>query len=329
MGGMFSPALLLFVSAGLAFSGPVFAKPSKGDAREVAPAAAPVSPKDDTVLQLQDQGDRAMLDMRYVDALSFYEQVRALDPADVGLDYSIARAHQMLGEFPEALTALERFEQRASVEQKARVARLSQLFTDLRSRVSVFRLRCNQAGARVLVRDRVIGTTPLPISTRLAAGAATVQIELEGFFPVTREVILPGGGALDLEADLHARSRSALLLVETRPAGATVFVDGQRIGTSSPRTELVVDAGSHQVTARRESYEEASVSVVLPAGSTRTLTVSLEHTTPVTQRWWFWSAVGLAVAGGVAVSVALVTERAPDHGTLAPGQVRAPLEIGF
>jgi hypothetical protein len=323
--GSFSRDLgVSFVSAILAFSGPAFAKPTQDDAPSAAPESSAAR-----ALRLQDQGDRAMLDMRYVDALSLYEQVRALDPADVGLDYSIARAHQMLGEFPQALTALEHFEQRASVEEKATVGGLQQLFLDLRSRVSQLHLRCNQVGARVLLSDRVIGTTPLPQSTRLSAGAATIQIEMAGFFPVTREVILPGGGALELEVELHARSRSSLLLVQTRPEGATVLVDGRRIGTSSPRAELIVAAGSHQVAARREGYEEASLPVVLPAGSTRSLTVSLERTVPLSHRWWFWTAVGVVVAGSVAVGIALVTERAPGHGSLAPGQVRAPLELGF
>jgi hypothetical protein len=270
-----------------------------------------------------------MIDMRYFDALALYEQVRALDPSDVGLDYSIARAHQLLGEFPEALESLERFDQRASIEQRATVGRLKQLFAELRSRVSTLRLRSNQPGARVLVRDKIIGTTPLPSNTRLPAGVATIQLELDGFFPITRDVVLPAGGALDLELELHARSRSALLFVRTKPDGAVVSVDGRSIGTSSPRTELVVAAGSHQVTATREGYERASLPVVLPAGATRELTVSLERSTPITHRFLFWAAAGLVVAGGIALSAALMTERSPRHGSLQPGQVRAPLQIGF
>lgn len=304
----------------------VFAKPPGSAAPQVVPAP---QPNEADVRQLHDQADRAMLDMRYVDALSLYEQVRALDSANVGLDYSIARAHQMVGEFPEALSALERFERRASAQEKAMVGRLQQLFTELRSRVSVLRLRCNQVGARVLVRERVIGTTPLPSSTRLSAGVATIQVELDGFFPARKDVVLPGGGELDVELTLHARSRSSLLVVQTKPAGATVLVDGRRIGTSSPRTELVVGAGAHQVTALREGYDEASVPVVLPAGSTRSVTVSLERSTPVTHRWWFWSALALVAAGGAAVGVALLTERAPSEGSLPPRTVQAPLQVSF
>src|SRR5258706_524982 len=106
------------------------------------------------------------------------------------------RARELLGDFPEALAALERFERHASPEVKAKVGRLDELFRELRSRISTLQLSCAQAGARVLVRDKVVGLTPLSASLRLPAGAATLQGELDGFFPVTKEVVLPAGGAL-------------------------------------------------------------------------------------------------------------------------------------
>jgi hypothetical protein len=79
----------------------------------------------------------------------------------------------------------------------------------------------------------------------------------------------------------------------------------------------------------REGYEDASLPVVLRAGTERDLTVSLERTTPVTHRWWFWTTASAVIAGGIALSVALVTERSPERGSLNPGVVRAPLQFGF
>jgi hypothetical protein len=269
-----------------------------------------------------------MLDMRYVDALALYRQARSLDPDDVGVLYSIARAQQLLGEYPEALTQLEEFERRASPEMKAKVGRLDQLFVELRSRISTLDLRCSQPGARVLVRDKVVGLTPLK-ALRLPAGAATLQLELDGFFPVRREIVLPAGGSLSLELTLHARSRSSLLLVGTQPSGARVLVDGEPIGTSSPRAELILPAGAHQVSAQHEGYDPASVPVVLAAGSTRELTVPLQRTLPITSRWWFWTGAVLLVAGGAAASYALLSERPADHGSLPPGQISAPLHVPF
>lgn len=292
----------------------------------VAEAATPS--REERARTLREQGNQAMLDMRYVDALSLYRESRPLDPRELGVIYSIARAHQLLGEFPEALANLEEFERRASPELKAKVGRLDQLLLDLRSRVSTLDLRCSQPGARVLIRDKVIGATPLS-GVRLPAGAATMVVELDGFFPVKRHIVLPAGGSLQLEVTLAARSTSSLLLVSTQPAGAQVLVDGKHVGTSSPRAELVLPAGPHRVSARREGFEEASAPVVLAPGATRDLTVPMERSVPVTGRWWFWAGAALLVAGGAALGVALLTERPADHGSLSPGQVRAPLQVGF
>jgi hypothetical protein len=83
------------------------------------------------------------------------------------------------------------------------------------------------------------------------------------------------------------------------------------------------------VSAQREGYDEASVPVVLAAGSTRQLTVSLERTVPLTSRWWFWTGAALLVAGGAVATNALLSERPADHGSLTPGQVSAPLQVHF
>jgi hypothetical protein len=264
-----------------------------------------------------------MLGMRYSDALAAYEQASKLAPDDVGLDYSIARAHQLLGDYPLALTALERFDQRASPGTKAKVGKLDELYAQIRPRVSTLDLRCAVAGARVIVRDHVLGVTPLP-PTRLAAGAATVQVELEGFFTETRDVVLPGGSSLALEVALHARTTSGLLSVRTDPLGAQVLVDGQPSGTTTPRIELALPAGPHEVLARREGYDDARVPLLLTPGSSRDLAIPMEKSVPITGRWWFWTGAVLVVAGGIATGIALTTERPAQRGTLSPGQVGAP-----
>jgi hypothetical protein len=315
----FAPALAVATVGHLATAAP----------RPQAPPAPPppAAPAEETASEraasIRSQGNEAMLGMRYSDALSSYEQAAALAPDDVGLDYSIARAHQMLGNYPEALTALERFESRASPETKAKVGKLDDLFAQIRPRVSSMQLRCAIPGARVIVRNRVLGATPLP-PTRLDSGAATVQLELEGFFTEARDVVLPGGGSITLDIELHPRSTSGMLSIRTDPMGAEVLVDGRPSGTSTPRIELALPAGPHEVLAHREGYDDARVPIFLAPGSSRDLSIPMSKSVPITARWWFWSGVVLAVAGGVATGIALTTERPAQHGTLSPGQVGAP-----
>ena len=299
------------------------ATPSSSPPTPAAPATEDAEARAAT---LRADGNQAMLEMRYVDALSSYQQAATLAPEYTGVLYSIARAHQLLGEFAQALKALERFEREASPETKAKVGQLDRLFSDLRARVGTLELACNVSGARVMLRNRVIGTTPLP-PTRLEAGSAILELELDGFFPLHREVVVPAGGKLSVELELHARLNSGLLMVRTNPGGATILVDGLRQGTSSPSVELALPAGSHRVTAQREGFEEASVPLVLKVGDQRTLHLELERSVSITSRWWFWTGAGALVAGGVALAVASMTERSAGQGTLTPGQISAPLHF--
>jgi hypothetical protein len=289
----------------------------------VAPAA-PAEPSPAVVAaKLRDDGNDAMLGMRYADALEDYRKAIAAAPDDAGLHYSIARAQQFLGDFPAALAELEAFDTKAAPDLKARVGKLDDLYAQLRPRVATLELTCSEVGARVLVRDKVIGTTPLP-PVRLPAGASTLQIELDGFFPVTRDIVMPGGGKLAIDAPMHPKSTSGFLGVTSDPLGARITVDGRELGTASPRVEAALPAGPHEVVASRDGYRDVRLSLVLAPGASRDVSVPLEKARSVLTRWWFWTSVGVAIAGGVVLTYALTTEKAAGHGTLTPGQVGGP-----
>ena len=315
----------ILCSAALALAAASFS-PVAG-AAPPAPPAVPVPVPEtsaDRAAKLREQGNEAMLGMRYSDALVFYKQAFELAPDNLGLLYSIARADQFVGEYPDALAALERFSKEASPETRAKVGRLDDLFAQIRPRVALLNLTCDLPGARVIVREKVIGTTPLP-PTRLVAGAATVQVELDGFFTESRDVVLPGGGEAALKVDLHRKSTSGLVSIRTEPLGGHVFVDGREVGTSSPKVELALPAGPHELLATRDGYDNAKVPVVLDSGATRDITMTMDKSVPLTARWWFWTGVGVIVVGGVVTTYALLTEKSAQKGTLPPGQIAAPL----
>jgi hypothetical protein len=283
--------------------------------------AAPREPED--AVALRDRGNAAMLAMQYADALQLYRRAAALAPGQVGLHYSLARAYQFLGEYPEALAELEIFAKSASADDLAKLGRLDALFAEIRPRVSTLVLRCAVNGARVIVRDRVVGVTPLA-SIVVPAGAATLEVDLDGFFTERRDVVLPGGGSLHLDVELHRKSTTALLTVSTSPPGAQVFVDDSYFGTSTPKIEVAVIPGAHDVIARRDGYDEARVPLVVQPGTTRDVSIPLQRSVPITARWWFWTGVGVVVAGSVVTAIALTTDRSPSKGTLTPGQIVGP-----
>jgi hypothetical protein len=303
-------------------SAPALAQPPPAPSTNRPPEPAPPREPEDAVA-LRDRGNAAMLAMRYSDALDLYRRAAALAPGQVGLHYSLARAYQFLGDYPEALAELEIFAKNASTDDLAKLGRLEVLFAEIRPRVSTLLLQCSVKGARVILRDRVVGTTPVA-ATVVPAGAATVEIELDGFFTERRDVVLPGGGSLELDVELHRKSTTALLTVSTSPPGAQVFVDGSYGGTSTPKIELAVIPGAHDVVARHDGYDEARVPLVVQPGTTRDISIPLQRSVPITSRWWFWTGVGAVVAGGVAAAIALSTDRSPSKGTLTPGQIVGP-----
>jgi hypothetical protein len=141
--------------------------------------------------------------------------------------------------------------------------------------------------------------------------------------PVHQVLDLPPGGELTVPLELAPLSDRALLVVSSPVKGARVAVDGVAAGTAP--TESVIHAGRHVIRVDRDGYEPATSIAVLVAGERKELRVPLAETPPVTARWWFWTGIGAAVAGGVVLGVALLTERSPDQGNIPPGKLATPL----
>jgi hypothetical protein len=291
-----------------------------GSAR--AQAVEPSAEERARALELKRTGDAAMESMHYRDAVDAYVQAYAItkDPA---LLYNRGRALQAVGDFPGALEALEGFDASAGPALKSRVPKLGELLAEVRSKVATLNVTCNVAGARVLVRDTVVGTTPLRGPMRFNAGAATLEVLAEGYVPHRRTLQLPPGGTLEVEVSLVAKAKAAVLVLRSSVPGTTAIVDGQVAG--NPPLEVVVDPGPHKILARAEGYAETETSAIVALGEHKEVDLTFKKNPGITAKWWFWTGIGVAVAGGATVAAALLIEKNPSHGDLAPGIVRAPL----
>lgn len=284
--------------------------------------------RNDRAAALKSQGDQAADARRYQEALENYEAAFQLshDPA---LHYNRGRMRQLLGDMPGALANLEAFKATAPPDLLARVPTLDKLISDVRSRVATLTVSANVPGARLLVRDHVVGTLPVAKPLKFNAGKASIVLEADGHFPFRTVVDLPGGGTYALVAHLAARATSGVLVVKTNTASAQVFVDGKRAGTAP--VELAVQAGTHTIVARRPGHEDAMTTAIVRAGAEKTVNLALSpvSSTPVTATWWFWTAAGALAIGGAVSTYALLMERPPSSGDIAPGQVAAPLRARF
>jgi hypothetical protein len=180
-------------------------------------------------------------------------------------------------------------------------------------------------GARVLLRSQALGTTPLgPL--RVNAGHGSLEVLAEGYYPFQKEVDLPPGGIVTIEAALASKSDSGVMRFESPLVGVAVTLDGKAAGEAP--VEVALKAGSHALVMSKAGYEPVKTAVIVAAGDKRSLSFKLEKQAPVTSKWWFWTVAGAVVLGGVATTYALLTERSPDRGTYPPGQVAGPLVIG-
>jgi hypothetical protein len=281
--------------------------------------------------RLKQEADALMVERQYTEALRKYDQAYAEDP-NPALLYNRARAYESLGKFHLALEQLERFSAEAPAELKARVPKLRELLDEIRARVTTLTVTSNVEGARVLINNELIGTTPIR-DKRVPSGETAIQLFMDGFAPRERRVSLPGGASFEVEIVLASKQQRMGILTITTPsaapvAGAEAFVDGKAVGELP--TEALLGAGAHKLMVKHPSYEDYEAQVVIQAGITKQHVVELEQIAPVYEQWWLWTIVGGVVIGGAVAGIvyAAVTERPADKGDIEPGQVSAPIVGG-
>jgi hypothetical protein len=307
-------AIAAFSIASVVAPGVAFGQPARGTSRRAPedPAAA-----------LKRQGDEAMDALRYDDAIAAYTKAYELSgmPAAV---YNRGRVHQARGEYVLAMDDLERFAREATPELRARVPELDALRSELAAKIAVVTIVSNVQNARVIVRGVEVGTTPLNGALRLDGGRARIEVTAAGQQPYTQEVELPGGKESTITATLQPISDRGILVVRASTATGVVKVDGRTVGDAP--VEVEVPAGTHMLTMHRDGYEDASTSAVIGVGERKEVSLRLESSPTIFQRWWFWTGVGVVVAGGAALTAALLVEKKADSGDgFEPQQVRGPL----
>jgi hypothetical protein len=297
------------------------AAPRIASAQSAREARSPTADAEDA----KRKGDDAMVALRYEEALAHYRAAydATKNPAIL---YNMGRAHEGLADFPKALDSLEEFADKAPADLKARVPKLEELLRDVRNRVATLVVSAPIDDAEIRLGERVLGKTKAgQVIVRVNAGKQKLVVTREGYFPFERELALTGAKIETVEAQLVVRSSSGLLRVTSPVAGAAVSIDGKPLGIVP--AESAVSPGSHKIALQRDGYEKAETSAVLAAGEQKVVDVPMAQRASIFGKWWFWTAVGVVAAGGVTTVIALTTEKSPDTGTIAPGQVKAELRF--
>jgi len=149
-------------------------------------------------------------------------------------------------------------------------------------------VRSTPSGARVIIDGTDRGRTPATIRD-LGLGEHRLRIVRNGYATAERRVtVSPSQPSQSLEVPLaraaapdaapkpgaRPSAEAGALVVDSRPRGAAVFVDGRRVGRT-PLNLNGVRAGSHAVRLEREGYRVWRADVPIAAGQQNRVTASL------------------------------------------------------
>jgi TPR repeat/PEGA domain len=178
--------------------------------------------------ELRHRGNRAYDEGRYADAIVAYQEAARVSP-DPKLFYNLAAAYQKVGRNADALTWLLRFKAGASPGELEQAPNLDKRIGSLRNQVALLKVNVNVAGARVLVRDSIVGTKPpdRPLEVPVNAGRAIIEINAEGYRPYREEIELPSGSPTVITVQLShqgdARPTERVVVLRERAVDAKPF----------------------------------------------------------------------------------------------------------
>jgi serine/threonine-protein kinase len=152
-------------------------------------------------------------------------------------------------------------------------------------------IRSTPAGAQVAVNGAASGVTPLALRN-LPFGSYTIRLTHPGYVPSDRQVTLSADQQVQsvevelMRGEVPAASRGASapaspaslgsLFVDSRPAGATVYFNDQRMG-ETPLVLVDLQAGSGRVRLERDGYRPWSSTIQVRVGTRARVAASLER----------------------------------------------------
>jgi hypothetical protein len=261
---------------------------------------SPALAAEPTPSELKTSADAAFDGRNFAQALKLYETLLA-QGGDARMHYNIAQTLTALERYPEALVSYQAFlaEVPAGTLNAAQQERFFALLDELKMKIARLDIRCKVPGARVLLRDRAIGVTPLSGPVSVNAGPAKIEVIAEGWKPFSTEADLAGGSTQTLEIPLERLDFTGGLEVKSAVPDTHVYVDGMDRGTT-PLT-LRVERGVHLVRAIHRGYIDQSTRVSIEAGGRREVSFSPEKSPDYTLAY-----LGVGV-GFVGVATGTVT----------------------
>lgn len=170
-------------------------------------------------------------------------------------------------------------------------------------------------GAKVFIDDKEVGDVPLAGPVEVDANQRhTVRVQKRGYTPFIDTVLPSSGQTVEVEADLVATGGFVKIASLDLGLKLQIVIDGQIVGTTPFDGDVA--PGTHAVEARATGYLPETRTIDVKAGQQTALEFALKvvpapiikEDKSVLSRWWFWTAIGAAVVGGVATGVVMAQD---------------------
>ncbi len=230
--------------------------------------------------QLFDAGLKLMHLDDFSGASANFERSVALYPTQNSL-FNLANCYKALQRYGDALAVIERlkrdFSGKLKPEIKEAVEREQQ---DIQSLVARLTLRTAPADATIKIDGKDVGQGPTLGPLLLGPGEHEIEAARPGRRSERRTVKLVSGLDRTEKFDLEVETGQVVVLVNL--AGASVFVDGQQVGTTPLTETLSLPPGRHVLSVRAADHEDAQRDIEVQAGTKQVLDIVLSaKPTPV------------------------------------------------
>jgi hypothetical protein len=223
--------------------------------------------------QLFDAGLKLMHLDDFAGASANFERSVALYPTQNSL-FNLANCYKAMQRYGDALAMIERlkrdFAGKLKPEIKEAVERQQQ---DIQSLVARLTLRTVPADATIKIDSKDVGQGPTLGPLLLGPGEHEIEAARPGHRSERRTVKLVSGKDRSEEFVLEVETGQVAVLVNL--AGASVYVDGQQVGTAPLTEALSLAPGRHALIVRAADHEDAKRGFEVQAGTKQVLDIVL------------------------------------------------------
>lgn len=140
-----------------------------------------------------------------------------------------------------------------------------------------------EGGADIAVNGKPSGKTPFRLDDVDAGSLLKIKIVKEGFLPIEKDILVPGGGRFSYTYQLQKPSlvspppqlkKTGSLLIETTPVGAVVTVDDAVMGKTP--IAINIDIGRRKIKIEKKYFKPIVRDEVVAADVTPKLSFDLE-----------------------------------------------------